>query len=212
MEKGDFVRISYIGKLKEGGEVFDKNEEISIVIGNGFVIPGLDNALLGMSVGEKKTLEIKPEEGFGSRKEDLVKLIPESEFKKHNTNPYPGMFVEADNFRGRVLSVSSGRVKVDFNHPLAGKILVYDVEMKGKIEGIENKVKSLVGYYTKIEGDKISVSEKGKEIEITAPPLIHPAIKNRISKDLNRLLGFEVVKFSEIFKPAEAGKEQENAL
>ncbi len=212
MERLDFVRISYTGKLKEGGEVFDKNEEISIVIGNGFVIPGLDNALLGMSVGEKKTLEIKPEEGFGSRKEDLVKLIPESEFKKHNTNPYPGMFVEADNFRGRVLSVSSGRVKVDFNHPLAGKILVYDVEIKGKIEGVENKVKSLVGYYTKIEGDKISVSEKGKEIEITAPPLIHPAIKNRISKDLNRLLGFEVVKFSEIFKPAETVKEQESTL
>ncbi|MBI4015467.1 MAG: peptidylprolyl isomerase [Candidatus Aenigmarchaeota archaeon] len=212
MEKGDFVKIAYTGKLKEGGEVFDKNEEISIVIGSGFVITGLDTSLQSMNVGEKKTIEIKPEDGFGSRREDLIKLIPENEFKKHNTNPYPGMFVEADNLRGRVLSVSSGRVKVDFNHPLAGKILIYDVEIKSKIEGIENKVKALVGYYTKIEGEKISVAEKGKEVDITAPPLIHPAIKNRISKDLNKLLGFETVKFSEIFKPTETVKEQEPAL
>src|SRR3989338_7894131 len=184
MQKDDFVKISYTGKLKEAGQIFDKAEGVQIIVGEGFVIPGVDEALLEMKVGEKKTFEVEPAKAFGDRNPDLLKLVPESEFRKRDIEPRVGMPVDADNLRGRVISVASGRVRVDFNHPLAGKVLVYDLEVKEKIEKPE---------------EKISVALAGKDAEITVPPVIHPAYKKRIADEIRKFLGFERIKFVEVF-------------
>ncbi|MEM5778096.1 MAG: peptidylprolyl isomerase [Candidatus Aenigmatarchaeota archaeon] len=204
MQINDFIKLNYSGKLKETGIEFDKGENIPIVVGVNFTLKGIDTALLEMQVGEKKTIELKPEDAFGERDPKLIKLIPLSEFKKHNTNPYPGMFINADNMQGKVLSVSGGRVRVDFNHPLAGKVLIYDLEIKEKIENIEDKIKALVNIYTRIDESKCKPIIKEKEVEIEVPPLINPLFKKKISDDIIKILGFEKVKFVESFeKPTE---------
>jgi len=208
MQTNDFIKINFIGKVKETGMEFDKGENVPIVVGVNYTLKGIDNVLVEMNVGDKKIVELSPENAFGNREARLVKLVPLSEFKKHNTNPYPGMILEADNMRGRVLSVSGGRVSVDFNHPLAGKVLVYDLEVKEKIESLEDKVKALVEIYTRMDGSKVKILAKEKEIEIEVPPMINSIYKKKIADDVIKFLGFDKVKFVESFeKPKEAVKE-----
>src|SRR3989344_1454451 len=111
MEKGDFIKIDFVGKL-ESGEIFDLTKEdlakenkihnpnikykpIAVIIGAGFVVPGLDKALLDMKVGEKKEVAVKPEDGFGQRRLDLIRTVPEKAFEgKHIV---PGMIVDFGN-------------------------------------------------------------------------------------------------------------------
>lgn len=209
MQKFDFIKVAYTAKIKEEDKVFDQTDAI-IPVGAGFVIKGLDEALLTMNPGEKKTIEITPDKAFGERVKELVKLVPESEFKKHNVNVKPGMAVDADNARGRVLSVASGRVTVDFNHPLAGKVLVYDINLKEKVENLQDKVESIVSFFSGFPKGSLNVKENGKELELTVPPVIHPVYKKKISDLIFATLGFEKVKFYEVFeKPKPEDKKEE---
>ena len=204
MQTNDFIKINFIGKVKETSMEFDKGENVPIIVGVNYILKGIDNVLVEMNVGDKKTIELSPENAFGNRDARLVKLVPLSEFKKHNTNPYPGMILEADNMRGRILSVSGGRVSVDFNHPLAGKALVYDLEIKEKLENLEDKVKALIEIYTRMDGSKVKTLANEKEIEIEVPPMINSVYKKKIADDVIKFLGFDKVKFVEIFeKPKE---------
>jgi FKBP-type peptidyl-prolyl cis-trans isomerase 2 len=208
MKTNDFVKINYSGKIKETGLEFDKGENVPIIVGINFTLKGIDQALLEMNVGDRKTIELIPENAFGGRDARLVKLVPLAEFKKHDTTPYPGMIVSADNAQGRVLSVSGGRVRVDFNHPLAGKNLIYDLEIKEKVENIEEKVKAIVNIYSRMEENKLKVSLNGKEVDVEVPPLINPLYKKKIADDIMKILGFEKVNFVESFeKPKEEIKE-----
>lgn len=203
MQINDFIRISYSGKIRDMSEEFDKGDAVPVIVGAKYVINGLDEALQQMNLSEKRTVEIQPEKGFGQRDLNLIKLVPESEFRKHNTRPYPGMVVNADNLRGRVLSVSSGRVKVDFNHPLAGKNLIYEVEIKEKIEKLEEKISAIVEFYTRLEKDKIKVTLGGENAEIIIPPVVHSVYKKKISEDIMRFVPVKSVKFSEVFEKTE---------
>jgi FKBP-type peptidyl-prolyl cis-trans isomerase 2 len=169
MQKGDFIRVAFSGKLKETGQALDKAESAPVVVGEKWVIPGVDEALEGMNVGDKKTVEIAPEKAFGPRNPKLVKLVPEAEFRKHGTKPTPGLVVNADNRRGRILSVSSGRVKIDFNHPLAGKMLEYDLEIKEKLENNEDKIKAVVEFYSRVFVKDLKVTEVYLKKKETAP-------------------------------------------
>ncbi len=196
MQKGNFVRISYKGKIKETGEIFDEGKDIPIVVGEGFVIKGLDEELEKMQVGEKKTIEIQPEKAFGERDPKLVKLIPLSEFRKNNTSPYPGMVIRADNLYGRVLSVDSGRVRVDFNHPLAGKVLEYEIEITEEIKTQEEKAKALVEFFTGVKNAEVNVSENSVEIKVKQS--IPEPLKQRLSSAVKEYLKVKEVVFSEV--------------
>jgi len=207
MQNNDFIRISFEAKIKESGQKFDSAEDIPIVVGGGYSLKGVEEILLEMKVGEKKTVEVVPEKAFGKRNATLVKLISIAEFRRHGTKPVPGMTVDADNKRGRVLSVSGGRVRVDFNHPLAGKILIYEIEVKKKIETPEDKIKSLVEIFTR--KDNVNVKIIGKEAEIELPPLINSLFKKKIADEIIRLLELERVKFVEVFEKPKEKKEQE---
>lgn len=206
MQKNDFIRLIYSGKIKETSQEFDSGEA-PIVVGAKFVMPGVDEALEQMQVGEKKTVEVAPEKGFGLREQKYIKIVPVSQFRKNNMDPYPGMVVSADNMHGRVLSVNSGRVRIDFNHPLAGKALIYDLEIKSKMDESKEKARALVEFYTKLPSDKISVEIKGNEAEITVPPVVSPVYKKKIADDIRAYIGIEKVKFSEIFEKTEEKEE-----
>ena len=157
LENGDFVRINYIGKIKESGKIFDTTIEkvakenkvyddkitfkaAPMVIGAGHAIKGLDEGLQGMEVGEKKVCDIPPEKAYGSRDPSLVKVIPLKEFKRQGIKPFPGMMFESDGKVGKVQSVGSGRVRIDFNYGLAGKTLEYDITVEEKINKIEERI------------------------------------------------------------------------
>ena len=120
-----------------------------IVIGGGHVLKGLDEALIGMEEGEEKKVEITPEEGFGLRDPKLLQLIPMGEFKKQGMKPEVGMAITSDGVTGIIRSVSGGRVRVDFNHELAGKNLVYIIKVVKEIEDDVDKVKSLIELHYK---------------------------------------------------------------
>ncbi len=196
--KGDFVRLSYEGKIKETGEIFDKGENIPIIIGEKFVIQGVEEVLENMKEGEEKEFDVPPEKAFGNRNPELIKLIPLSEFKRHNTKPYPGMVIRADNLYGKVLSVSSGRVKVDFNHPLAGKVLHYKVKIEKVIIDDKEKVEALIEFYTG-EKDSAEVNIGERDVEIKTKKKLIPYIKEKISELVKKYLKKEEVKFVETF-------------
>ena len=161
VKEGDFIRLEYTGKVQETGNVFDTTDEdvaeeagikldnksygaIPIVIGGGHVLKGLDEALIGMEEAEEKTVEITPEEGFGLRDPKLLQLIPMGEFKKQGMKPEVGMAITSDGTTGIIRSVSGGRVRVDFNHELAGKNLEYSIKVVKVLEDDIEKVKSMI--------------------------------------------------------------------
>ncbi len=161
VKEGDFIRLEYTGKVQETGNVFDTTDEnvaeeagikldnktygaIPIVVGGGHVLKGLDEALIGMEEGEEKKVEITPEEGFGLRDPKLLQLIPMGEFKKQGMKPEVGMAITSDGTTGIIRSVSGGRVRVDFNHELAGKNLEYDIKVIKEIKDDVEKVKSMI--------------------------------------------------------------------
>jgi FKBP-type peptidyl-prolyl cis-trans isomerase 2 len=208
MQKGDFVKIDYVGRL-ESGEIFDltyaeiaKKEKIfnpsisykpaSVIIGAGFVIPGLDKTLLEMKPGEKRTVIIKPDDGFGQRSASLVRTVPSKLFKQI---PVPGQIVDFGNLRGRVQSVSAGRIRVDFNHPMAGKNLNYEIEIKEKIEDVSKQVESIVEFFG-LKGS-VEIKDKTATIHVRAAP----QAKERISKlVLEHVKGVEKINFIETFE------------
>lgn len=157
----DFVKVEYTGKRIADGKTFDTTNEKTakeagiysermkygpavIILGKQTVIPGLDEALQNAKVGEQKTVEIPPEKAFGVRDPALVRVIPISEFKKQEIQPYPGMVLNLDNAPATVKSVSGGRVMVDLNHALAGDTVSYSFKIIEKIEGTEAKAKALL--------------------------------------------------------------------
>lgn len=183
MKTGDFVLIDYVGRVKESGEIFDvtieevaKKEKlqiphpdfrpVSVVIGADFVIKGLDEALQQMSVGEKRTVPIDFERAFGPRSPKLITAIPSSAFKDQRMDPTPGTYVMINNMRGRIVSSDGGRVKVDFNHPLAGKNLEYEVEVKTEITDVSDKVRAVVSHMIGHGMDSVTVKLAGKEADV----------------------------------------------
>jgi FKBP-type peptidyl-prolyl cis-trans isomerase 2 len=200
MQSGDFVHVNFIGRVKDTGEVFDLTDEevakkekihnknvkygpIAVIIDGGFVLKGMDDALKEMKVGDKKTISMTPDKAFGERKTELIKLIPISTFKEQNIDPTPGGYVNINNFNGRVISVDGGRVKVDFNHPLAGKSVEYELEVKDAIGTVDGKVKAVVGYFagTRDEDVDVGLSEKIAEIKFKKPVDLHEPVKKTIS-------------------------------
>jgi FKBP-type peptidyl-prolyl cis-trans isomerase 2 len=191
MQSGDFIKIWYIGRV-ENGDIFDLTDEdtakkegiynpkirytpVPIILGANFVIPGLEKALLEMKVGDKKTVSVEPKDAFGDRDPKMVRVVPKSAFKE--TVPKQGMIVDFSGIKGRIQSVSAGRVMVDFNNPLAGKKLNYEVEIKEKIDAPKDQAGAIFEFLG-IENAGIDI--KDETVEITNVKLPRD-LKERIS-------------------------------
>ncbi len=156
LKEKDFVEIEFTGKIKDG-EVFDSNikqdiEESGLkasakpfifALGQGMFLKGVDNSLIGKKVGEEYNIELKAEDAFGKRNPEAIKLIPSNVFRQHKINPIPGVMFNFDGKPARILSASGGRIRVDFNNPLAGKDVEYKIKILRKIDKINEKVDSL---------------------------------------------------------------------
>ncbi len=142
VEIGDIVTVNYTAMF-EDGSVFDStyhgdhSHPISFKVGEGSIIKGFEDAILGMEVGEEKEFDVLPENGYGEKDENLIQSIPSGLF--HDLKGLKeGMYVElsSDNgeiFPATILEITDDFVKVDLNHPLSGKKLHFKV----KVEKIE---------------------------------------------------------------------------
>lgn len=229
MQKGDFVEIEYVGKVKETGELFDLTDEklakeagvyndrmtygpVVIVVGANHVLAGLDKWLEKADVGKEIHIMLAPEEAFGIRVPEMIKLLPLAEFRKQQTVPQVGQILTFGNgIKGRILSIAGGRVKVDFNHPLASKTLEYKLTINRKIEDKDEQVKSILTYYI---GKKLKWDSRleGKKVTVIFPAAAKlPAeVKQRISDEIKKhVKEIETVDVTE--KAAEKKAEQTKA-
>jgi peptidylprolyl isomerase len=134
-KKGDSVKINFTGKL-EDGSVFANTadgEPLEFKLGEGKIIPGIENAVEGMNVGESKSVEVPPEDAYGQRREELIQVVSRDKFPK-NVEPRVGQQFEVSQQQGqsmvvRVVDTSEQSVTLDANHPLAGRDLTFDLEL-----------------------------------------------------------------------------------
>ncbi|MDD5317514.1 MAG: peptidylprolyl isomerase [Candidatus ainarchaeum sp.] len=194
--KGDFVKIEFTGTRQSDGSVFDTTDAAKakeagvfsekakyapklVAVGKGMVVPGLDEALEGMAPGEEKSVEAAPEKAYGPRSPSRVRIVPISEFRKQGLSPEPGMMFELDGTPALVRSVTSGRVMVDLNHPLAGETLAFKVKLVEKISGTENRAKALLeDCGLKFESARLA----GSSLEVSFPKSGKPDAETFVSK------------------------------
>jgi peptidylprolyl isomerase len=132
---GDTVKVHYVGKLRDG-TVFDTSRErepIEFTIGESQLIPGFEQAVVGMGAGESKTVEIASDEAYGPRNEEMVVIIERNEFPNHLI-PKVGQLLQIRQPTGQmfivtITDVSESNVTLDANHPLAGKDLTFEFQL-----------------------------------------------------------------------------------
>ena len=240
MKEGNIIAISYTGKVVLSGEVFEstkekeaiaagifsseqKYEPLVVIVGEGDVLKGIDRALLEMKTGEHRKIVVKPEDGWGDRKPDNIAVVPLQQFREKKISPVPGLVVEINGRQGKVQSISGGRVRVDFNHPLAGKELEYELKVEKEITAAKEQADALYSKYFYMVPDKEKKLKLGKgEIEVMLSPRYSAnlgPLKELFSKMVTKhVKGFEKVRFVEEFveekkekKPAEKAKDTEKS-
>ena len=127
-------------------------------------LKGIDDFLIGKDIG-KYNIELKPEEAFGSRDSKLVQMIPMGVFVQQKINPIPGAVFNFDGKIAKILTVSGGRIIADFNNPLAGKTLIYDINVLRKIDDLKEKIKALNDFLFK-KDFKFEIKEKKLILEV----------------------------------------------
>jgi len=137
VKSGSVVSVHYRGTLLDTGEEFDsshsRGETLTFEVGSGQMIKGFDTGVVGMKVGETKTIQINPEQGYGFRNEEAVQEVEKTQFPEgfdytvgavvQGTNP------DGQNITATILKEETKTVTLDFNHPLASKILNFEVEL-----------------------------------------------------------------------------------
>ena len=187
IKKNDFIEIDYTGKFAEDNQIFDTTKEdiakendfyneqekdkfkpMIICVGQKQVIQGLDEAFIGKNAGDKFSVEIPQDKGFGKKDPKKIQLMSLAQFRKQKINPVPGMAINIDDSYGVVRTVSGGRIIVDFNHPFSGKDLIYEVEINKKIDDDSEKTKLFLKSMFGIDSEvNINEQEKGKKADIT---------------------------------------------
>jgi FKBP-type peptidyl-prolyl cis-trans isomerase 2 len=132
---GDSVKVHYTGKLPDGS-VFDSSVErdpLSCTIGEGHLIPAFEQALVGMEIGDKKTIQVDSSDAYGPHREELLFKVPNEQFSD-DLKPEVGQQLQVEQEDGNsmivsVTEVSESGVTLDANHPLAGQDLTFDLEM-----------------------------------------------------------------------------------
>jgi FKBP-type peptidyl-prolyl cis-trans isomerase 2 len=181
-----------------------------VVVGEGQVIKGLDEALEGMKVGEEKTIEIPPEKAYGKRSQEMVRIVPLKKFKEQKITPIPGMPIEIDGRMARIQTVAGGRVRVDFNHDLAGRPLTFEVKVETEAASDDDKIRFLLdrdfgsseGFEFKKEGGEISLSLPDKAYKERNVLLRKAAF----AAEAFRFLEADKVRFTEVWEKAENKK------
>ncbi|MBR9690781.1 peptidylprolyl isomerase [Candidatus Woesearchaeota archaeon] len=199
IKTGDFVEVDYTGTIEETGQVFDTTSEevakkekihnpnadyghIIICIGQNQILPGIDKELISKDEGKEFVLNLKAEDAFGKKNAQLIRLVPANVFKKQGIQVFVGLEVQIDNLPGIVRSVSGGRVLVDFNHPLSGKDLIYEITAGKKVTDIKKQVESYLQLTFGTKAPKVTVKESKVIIEMDIPPQVNMTVINKLKE------------------------------
>jgi len=225
LKKGDFILINYTAKVKETSEVFDttieetaKKEHLHkegeiyepklVVIGEGWVLKALDESLTTMKLNKAQTVEIPPDKAFGPRDPDKVKRVPLKQLlSKDIQNPTIGMRINYNGKMATIRYIGAGRVLLDFNPPLAGRTLVYDVTIDKKLDANEEKTVALIHRRIPVvepEKFKFTIQKKTLTVYIPEESFYVEGIqiaKRGLAMDVQRFLPeLTEIKFVESFR------------
>ncbi len=159
VKKNDFVEVEFTGRAN--GDLFDTTDKkeaeemglqaevkpVIVSVGNGMLLEGFDKALIDKEIDKKYSIHLEPKDAFGIRNPSLIKTIPMRVFREKDMNPMPGMTLQLDNQVAKVISVSGGRVMVDFNNQLAGKEIDYEFKILKKVDDDIEKVNALQDFF-----------------------------------------------------------------
>ena len=211
-EKGSLILVDYTAKVKGDDEVFDTTIEedakkfsiheqnikyqpklVSIGEVSYPVLKGLDEALAKTSVGDKLTVEVTPDKGFGERDSGKVRMIPLRKLGEDAEKVSVGDTIEVDNKRGIIRFIGSGRVQIDYNHRYAGKTILFDVNVIKSLDSPSGKIDGILKNRLPVEDSKIAFDLKDKEVNITVPEEILRADGLQIMKHFIQLDIFKFV-------------------
>ncbi|MBI3842058.1 MAG: FKBP-type peptidyl-prolyl cis-trans isomerase [Thaumarchaeota archaeon] len=234
LQKGTLILLDYTAKVKDTGEVFETTREADakssslydanakyqprlVSVGESWVIKGLDDALLNTNVGDKLTVEVPPDKGFGIRDSGKVRMIPLRKLGDDAEKISVGDAIEIDQRTGIVRFIGSGRVQMDFNHKYAGRTILYDVNVIKSLDTDEEKITGLLKRRLLIDESKLNFKINDSALDIHIPEeaflveglqIIKRAITNDIFKFVNKL---EKINFIESYKNTKPEKPQPKA-
>ena len=237
LEKGSLILLDYTAKIKDTNEVFEttraddvknnpdydpnkKYEPRLLGVGEGWVLKGLDEALLESSIDTPLNIEIPPEKAFGERDPSKVRMIPLRKLGEKANEVSIGDVIELDDRIGIIRFIGSGRVQVDFNHKYAGRTLVYSANIVKKLEDDHEKISNLIRRRLPIDLTEVKHENKENNLEISLPEstfLIEgiQIIKRGISTDIFKFIPslksvIFVEKYTNSATSSEKSSEEEN--
>jgi peptidylprolyl isomerase len=228
-KKGQLILLDYTAKIKDSGEVFETTIEGEakkhslhesnikympklVSVGEGWVLKGLDDALIETTSGDKKTIEVSPDKGFGERDKGKVRMIPLRKLGEDAEKVSVGDTVEIDNKKGIIRYIGSGRVQVDYNHRYAGKTILYDINIKKSLDSDDDKISEILKSRLPIENEKIVYKKTGATVDVVIPEEIFRAdglaiIKHFTQTDLFKFVtSLTKVNFVETYENKQASK------
>lgn len=210
IKKGEFIETEYVGKIKGTNQVFDLTDEelakknniynqnatygpIIICVGESNLVKGLDEQLENKEINKEYTLEIPAEKAFGKKNPKLLKIVSTSLFRKQKINPVPGLQVNMDGMLGTIRIAGGGRTIVDFNHPLAGHDLIYEIKINKKITDDKKKLESFLKLNLNLKEDNIELKETTAKIKLDIPNEIQEKLAEKIKKLIPKIKKVEFI-------------------
>src|SRR5881397_2156569 len=234
VKAGDFLLVNFTLKVKESGETVDTTYDAVakdthlhredstygprfIILGEGWLPKGLEDSLVGADIGKQTTVELPPDKGFGARDPAKMRLVPLRRFREQGI-PSPGAQIELDGRPATVRAVGAGRVQVDYNHPLAGRTLIYEVSIEKIVEDDNEKILNIISKrIPEVDKAKFGVERTGKELTVEVPEEAFylsglQVAKKSVTSDLQKFFpDIDSISFREVFKRRAPEAEMEEA-
>ena len=187
VKPGDFLLVNFTLKVKESGETVDTTYDAIakdahlhredsaygprfIILGEGWLPKGLEDSLVGIDAGKATTVELPPDKGFGNRDPAKMRLVPLRRFLDKGIDPIPGAQIEFDGRPAVVRAVGAGRVQVDYNHPLAGRTLIYDVSVEKVLDDENEKILNIISKrIPEVDKSKFTLDRNASDVVIDVP-------------------------------------------
>lgn len=230
--KGSLLLVDYTARVKDTNEVIDTTSEEEarkhnihdpnkvyeprlVSVGDGWVLKGFDEVLLGANLNEEMTVEIPPEKAFGVRDPKKVRLIPLRKLGDKADQVNIGDVIEMDNRVGIIRSISSGRMQIDFNHRLAGRTIEYRFKVLKCLEDDMEKASALIRRRMPVDASKLRLTLNSGTMEIMVPKEYYiqeglQIIKRAIANDIFRYVqSVKIIRFIEVYERVEEVKGKE---